>query len=322
MRVIVVGLGVQGNKRTRIAGKEVVATVDNMKPIADYKDVHDIPLNLYDAALVCTADASKLSILKYLLENKKHVLVEKPLISESTEVLEELYAISKERNVVCYTAYNHRFEPHFMRMKTLLDSKKLGTIYRASLSYGNGTAMDVKQSPWRDQGLGVLKDLGSHLLDTVHFWFDSVIDDFRITRQHHFENKSPDYAVISSEHPFPIDLEMSLLSWKNGFYCHIIGENASAHIESLCKWGPSQFIVRIRQFPSGRPDEETITLAKPDPTWEDEYAYFKKLCLNPQTNLLNDIQINKVLQKMASGTLLGLEGSKIALANPLISVKI
>ena len=33
--------------------------------------------------------------------------------------------------------------------------------------YGNGTARLVRDSAWRDQGAGVLPDLGSHLLDTA-----------------------------------------------------------------------------------------------------------------------------------------------------------
>ena len=54
-------------------------------------------------------------------------------------------------------------------MKALLESGELGRVYRCRLFYGNGTARDVRNSPWRDKGAGVLTDLGSHLLDTVLF---------------------------------------------------------------------------------------------------------------------------------------------------------
>ena len=40
-------------------------------------------------------------------------------------------------------AYNHRFEPHFMRLK-LIDANKLGKIYSCRMFYGNGTARLVK----------------------------------------------------------------------------------------------------------------------------------------------------------------------------------
>ena len=75
MRVIVVGLGIQGRKRETIAGSEVVATVDPTKEGARYRSIEEVPLNDYDAALVCTPDEPKYKILRYLLSNKKHVMV-------------------------------------------------------------------------------------------------------------------------------------------------------------------------------------------------------------------------------------------------------
>ena len=45
----------------------------------------------------------------------------------------------------------------------------LGGIYRCRMFYGNGTARLVRDSAWRDDGAGVLPDLGSHLLDTARF---------------------------------------------------------------------------------------------------------------------------------------------------------
>ena len=45
MRVIVVGLGVQGRKRIVAAGADVVSIVDPFNPEAAYRQVHDVPLN-------------------------------------------------------------------------------------------------------------------------------------------------------------------------------------------------------------------------------------------------------------------------------------
>ena len=56
MRVIVVGLGVQGHKRRAVAGADLVAVVDPVHPEADYRRVEDVPIASYDAALVCTPD--------------------------------------------------------------------------------------------------------------------------------------------------------------------------------------------------------------------------------------------------------------------------
>jgi predicted dehydrogenase len=293
MKIIIIGYGIQGRKRQSYLGTDYISTVDPISPEANYKSIFDVPLDIFDAALVCTPDDNKFEIVSYLLEHGKHVLLEKPFILSSNHS-EQLSRLS--RNAVCYTAYNHRFEPHFIRMKEVIESGVLGKIYSCRMFYGNGTALDVSRSPWRDQGCGVVHDLGSHLLDTVLFWFGEALSPFRLEHQNCFENKAPDHAImISKGKPF-IELEMTLLSWRNTFSCTVLAENGSAHIDSLCKWGPSTFTLRTRVRPSGRPKEEMQTLIQSDPTWEEEYKFFKNLCHKNTgwNNLQNDqwIQLN------------------------------
>jgi len=312
MKVIVVGLGIQGSKRLRVALPDAVGTVDPVHPEAEFRDIRDVPLDRYDAALVCTPDGVKGAQLTHLLGHGKHVLVEKPLIDEAgAEPLERLAALARANWAVCYTAYNHRFEPHFVRMKRLLDSGVLGRVYRCRMFYGNGTARDVRNSVWRDRDPGVLPDLGSHLLDTVLFWFGRPEAPFRLVSANRFENHAFDHVVIGApgDGVTPeLELEMTLLSWRNHFTCDVFAENGSAHIESLCKWGPSTFTHRHRKLPSGRPDEEAVTLVQPDPTWEEEYVHFKALCAAATAaggggNIDNDLWINDQLNTLAATAL-------------------
>lgn len=280
MRVIVIGLGVQGKKRALHAGDDYVASVDPVNPDAHYRDVREVPLSDYDAALCCIPDEPKYDIVSYLLGHGKHVLVEKPLWTEQDARILELETLARAHQALCYTAYNHRFEPHFMRMRDLIASGELGRIYHCRMFYGNGTARLVRESAWRDQGSGVLPDLGSHLLDTCRFWFGDAIEsaEWDIVSVNRFENRAPDHVVIQMKLPnFRIELEMTLLMWRNHFTCDILAEKGSAHIESLCKWGAATFTHRKRVLPSGRPTEEQTVLLQPDPTWEREYAHFKKL---------------------------------------------
>ena len=300
MRLIVVGLGVQGNKRQAVAGKDVVATVDPVHPQAQFKSIEEVPLESYDAALLCIPDEPKIAILEYLLSNKKHLLVEKPLFANRQEDLVGLQKLAQQNGVTCYTAYNHRFEPHFIRMKELIDSGRLGKIYSIRMYYGNGTARLVRDSAWRDQGAGVLPDLGSHLLDTLNFWLGKPIEDFKIFSANRFENRAFDQVSFGANVDPVVQLEVSLLSWRNHFYADIYAEKGTAHIQSLCKWGPSTFTFRDRKLPSGRPDEQSITLVQPDPTWELEYEHFKKICREGSGNIENDIWINRTLGNLSS----------------------
>lgn len=301
MRVVVVGIGVQGHKRCAIAGEDVVATVDPLGGEVDFTDLADVPLDAYDAALVCAPDDAKESLLRYLLVNGKHVLVEKPLVADSTNALRELMDLARSQKVVCYTAYNHRFEPHFVRMKECIDSGVLGRIYSCRMFYGNGTARLVRDSQWRDTGAGVLGDLGSHLLDTVNFWFDTRPTKFEVVSSNCFENRAPDHVVLVNNGVEPrLEFEMTLLMWRNHFTCDVLGEKGSAHIESLCKWGPSTFRLRTRVLPSGRPTEDIDTLEQDDPTWALEYEHFKALCEDPDAASLDtDIWISGELDRLS-----------------------
>jgi scyllo-inositol 2-dehydrogenase (NADP+) len=302
MRVVVAGLGVQGYKRRRVAGADFVAAVDPVNREAQYRAIEDVPLGDYDAVLACIPDEPKISLLRYLLGNGKHVLVEKPLWAEDDAQLAELEAIAKKHGVVCYTAYNHRFEPHYIRMRDLLRGGTLGRIYRCRMFYGNGTARLVRESQWRDTGAGVLPDLGSHLLDTVRFWFGDIGERVEIVSARCFENRAPDHVVIADIGGTPqLELEMTLLNWRNHFTCDIFAENGSAHIASLCKWGPTSFTVRRRVLPSGRPPEEDVTLVQEDPTWAAEYAHFKQLCTaRVATDLSNDRWLNRTLRRLGA----------------------
>ncbi len=300
MKTIIVGFGNQGKKRKKILLKDYTASVDPISKQADYKYIKEVPVSIYDSALVCVPDKEKFEVIKYCLINKKNVLVEKPLFFNDLNKIKLLQNLANKNKTVLYTAYNHRFEPHFQRLKKLLTSKKLGKIYSCRLFYGNGTARLVRKSSWRDSGMGVLTDLGSHLLDTYNYWFNKR-DNFKLITKNHFENKSPDHVIMMSKKKNPfIQFEMTLCMWRNFFSCDVLGKNGSAHIFSLCKWGPSKFIHRIRKLPSGKPIQKKIILIKKDPTWGLEYKYFKSLVKKyKKCNLENDIWINKQILQLS-----------------------
>lgn len=307
MRVIVVGLGIQGRKRLAVAGADAVASVDPVGEGVDFRRVEDVPLGSYDAALVCTPDGAKVELLTYLLGHGKHVLVEKPLVAARDEELERLKALAARTGAVCYTAYNHRFEPHLASVKRFVDEDRIGRVYHCRMFYGNGTARDVRNSPWRDRGLGVIPDLASHMLDLCLFFFGRPAGAPQVWTCQRYENAAFDYFLMGFPESSPVlKLEGTLLSWRNTFGLDLIGERGSIHVVGLCKWGPTSLIVRGRVLPSGKPDEQVHTLEQKDPTWQAEYQHFRELCARGGvTNIDNDIWINGVLNGL--GQTLGVE---------------
>ena len=297
MKVIIVGLGVQGKKRMKVAGKDVVATVDPFVKQASHKSIYDVAINSYDAVLLCVPDEIKINLIIYFLKNNKHILVEKPLLSKNKQDLNKIKSLVKKNKKICYTAYNHRFEPHIINMKKMIKSKKLGKLYSCRMFYGNSTAKLVK-SNWRDKGKGIINDLAPHLIDICHYFFGKNSCNFKLITSAKFENNSPDHALLISEKSKPkIHLETSYIMWKNDFTCDLIGSRGSAHINRLCKWGDSIFTYRKRKIPSGKPKDIKKSLFIKDPTWKLEYEYFKNLIKKEKkTDFSKDIWIQEQIK--------------------------
>ena len=82
MKILIVGLGVQGQKRKKLINKNYFfASVDNKNKNADFKSIEDVPVDKYTSVFVCTPDSAKLKILNYCIKHKKHALIEKPLVA-------------------------------------------------------------------------------------------------------------------------------------------------------------------------------------------------------------------------------------------------
>jgi hypothetical protein len=65
MKVVVVGLGIQGRKRLRIAGADAVATVDPVVTDAAYRRIEDVPPTRTRRAH-CVCRTGKSPLLEYL----------------------------------------------------------------------------------------------------------------------------------------------------------------------------------------------------------------------------------------------------------------
>ena len=127
-------------------------------------------------------------------EKFRDIIDSKPKKERETEVIED--AEKKARRQLEISKQTQADEKIINRMKKLIQSGVLGKIYHCRMFYGNGTARLVKNSEWRDKKQGVLTDLGSHLLDTIKFWWHDVSAKFEIHSSNCFENRSPDHVII------------------------------------------------------------------------------------------------------------------------------
>jgi predicted dehydrogenase len=297
MTSIIVGYGIQGKKRLKfLKDKKNIILVDPVISNVNYKDIFSIKnIKKFNKVYVCTPEHAKYKTIKFLLENSKHVLVEKPFCISSLQK-KKLQKIIKKKNSSLYVAYNHRFEPHIMEVKDILDRGDIGKIYSVNLYYGNGTAGLWKNS-WREKNkYSIVDDLGVHLLDTFLYWFNFLPKKYHSVIKQNNELKCYDYFAFSSEEKFKTLFTVSVIDWRNKFEANIIGSKGSLHINCLCKWGPSILTKRIRIFPSGKPREIVKIIRSKDPTWKAEEQYFNKISKKNENNFLDNMLINRAVK--------------------------
>jgi predicted dehydrogenase len=300
VRYLVVGLGNLGRKRLALLGERCAATADPYNPAADYEQASDCPTDRYDAAILSVPTELKLTLLEYFLQHGKSVIVEKPLLFDSRATADRLERLARQHGAIWYTSYNHRFEPLIERFKQRYDDGQIGPLYYARLAYGNGTVGNITGT-WRDHGLGVLEDLGSHLLDLSGYLFGRAKGCYRAwALERHEAASSYDHCIIASENG-RVTLEVSYLVWKNAFSVDAYGEHGSLHLSGLPKWGPATLIARQRVRPSGVPIEESVSAnTGQDVTWERDLAHFERLKECGQSTVENDWWITDTLNSLTA----------------------
>ena len=118
-----------------------------------------------DLVVITTPNDAHYPIAKQYLECGINVVVEKPMVTTSTEA-QELTTIARERSLLLSVFHNRRWDGDFLTIKKLLDNNLVGDV-RFFESHFDRFRPRVRQR-WREQpgqGSGVWFDLGSHLVD-------------------------------------------------------------------------------------------------------------------------------------------------------------
>ncbi len=152
IRVGIVGAGLIAQRAhipsiMKNEGASLVALADSRVGLAEsvakawhipkfYGDYHDlISDDALDAIFVLANDPSHYEITKFALESGKHVFVEKPLATNSSDA-EELVAEAQKRGLVLSVGYMKRYDDGIRLAKQLMDA--LGAPVLAESVYLNG----------------------------------------------------------------------------------------------------------------------------------------------------------------------------------------
>lgn len=164
----------------REAAEAVAAEIGVGEVYTDYTDMLErAPL---DAVVIATPNDQHAPASLAAIERGRHVLCEKPLALDAASA-QALVGAAAAAGVVNAVNFSYRPNPAVRYIKDIVDSGDLGKIYQVSFQYLQGYLADpdVPLRPgtvWRVQrrtaGLGVLGDLGSHLIDLARFWFGEI----------------------------------------------------------------------------------------------------------------------------------------------------
>ncbi|AWA31390.1 oxidoreductase [Flavobacterium magnum] len=139
-----------------------------------------------DLVVVNTPVATHYEYAKRMLQAGKHVLVEKSFTATVAEA-KELQKIARDKGLKLAVFHNRRWDSDFMTVKDVIAKDMLGDIVEAEFHFDryNPTLSPKMHKETVNSGSGVLKDLGSHLIDQALFLFgmpEAVFADIRVTR--------------------------------------------------------------------------------------------------------------------------------------------
>lgn len=191
VRLAVVGVGVMGKIHVKHAGElegvEVTAVCDTSAEalgwamaecgcpgFTNYKEL--LAADVCDAVLIATPHYGHTTIGIDALKAGKHVLVEKPISVHKADC-EKLIAAHTDKRQVFAAMFNQRTDPHYKKLKMMIDSGELGALLRVSWVITDWFRTETYyrcggwRATWAGEGGGVLLNQCPHQLDLMQWLF-------------------------------------------------------------------------------------------------------------------------------------------------------
>lgn len=203
-RVGIIGTGFGGRVHAPLfqshEGFDVVAIVSMRGNIETAKNLSGIN-NVYtdwnamldseDLDLVVVASAVSLhkEMVRAIFAKGVHVLCEKPMALNEPETTDMIAARDDAKK---WGLINHefRFLPARSKVKEIMERGELGNIthVRYEFTHPIYKALTSKRRGWlgrEEEGGGLLNALGSHAIDSLHWWMNSTLDSLKANLMTH-----------------------------------------------------------------------------------------------------------------------------------------
>jgi scyllo-inositol 2-dehydrogenase (NADP+) len=141
-----------------------------------------------DLVIVNTPVGTHFEYAKQVLLAGKHAVVEKAFTTTVAEA-QELADLAKEKGLKLSVFQNRRWDSDLKTVQQVLSSKVLGDVVEAEIHFDryNPILSPKTHKETVNDGAGILKDLGPHIIDQAIYLFGfprSVFADIRVTREH------------------------------------------------------------------------------------------------------------------------------------------
>lgn len=322
MNYVIIGCGLIGHKRAiNSKGAKLIACVDiNMKfanafadkyQIKSYSSVEELFLDKkiqFEIVVIATPHNMLPELILKCIENKKHVLVEKPAARFSTELIAPL-ELAKINNCKIRVGFNHRYHRAFRKVNDLLSLNSIGELMFVRARYGHGGRVGYNKE-WRAKpelsGGGELIDQGSHLIDLSRM----ILGDFSDISGHactYFWDMPVDdnaFLNLRTNDGKTAFLQVSCTEWKNTFSFEIYGKVGKIEVSGLGgSYGTEKVTFYKMSTEMGPPETFAWEFPMADDSWSFEFNEFltdineNRLCIPGLHDAIKNLEIINIIYK-------------------------
>jgi len=178
-----------------------------------------------DAVHIAANNKFHYDIAKEALSNGKHVLLEKPMTTETNKAY-ELVELSAKHGLVLQVGHIFRFANVIRRAKELVDENYFGEIRYLTLKWT--TLMESVN------GVDIIWDLFPHPLDMIHFLTGKWPSEWQVMARAYRRDKPSEMTFINLDYgDFIANVELSWLTPERKRLMEIVGSERMARVECV-----------------------------------------------------------------------------------------
>ncbi len=127
-----------------------------------YSNYHDLLNEKLDAVLICAPTPLHASMAKEAAKQGKHIFVEKPIATSSTEA-EQVLQSADANKVKVMVGFQMRFLPNHMKVKEMIKEGHIGKLLIVEM---HSETLQIKPED------GILVDYGTHFFDLLRWYME------------------------------------------------------------------------------------------------------------------------------------------------------